>query len=121
MERRLTEADAGRYLETLYPEDGPLARHLYVKHLEFWRAGTEHDERAFIAGNRCGKTTCVGYEGTVHLTGEYPTWWEGRRFRQPVVYWAAGTDAKTVREKLQPSLIGPTSARGYGDDPTLTG
>src|ERR1700722_6695094 len=68
MRRRITEAEAGRFIDTLYPDTGPLRRELYFKHLEFWRAGAVHDETAFVAGNRTGKTTCVAYEVTSHLT-----------------------------------------------------
>lgn len=114
MLKRITEAEAGRFIDTLYPDTGPLRRELYTKHLEFWRAGAIHDEVAFVAGNRTGKTTCVAYEVTSHLTGEYKPWWEGRRFDRPIVAWACGTDAKAVREKLQPAFIGPAEARGTG-------
>jgi len=67
----------------MFPSTGPLRRELYPKHLEFFRAGAAHKERAFIAGNRCGKTVAGGYETTLHLTGLYPDWWEGRRFACP--------------------------------------
>ena len=114
LRRSITEAERGRFIDTLYPHTGPLRRELYIKHLEFWRAGAVHDERAFVAGNRTGKTTCVSYEDVLHLTGDYPEWWEGRRFDRPITCWACGTDAKAVREKLQPALIGPAEARGTG-------
>jgi hypothetical protein len=39
-----------------------------------------------MAANRVGKTVVGAYETTVHMTGEYPAWWEGRRFdRSPFV------------------------------------
>ncbi|MGE5148494.1 MAG: terminase large subunit domain-containing protein, partial [Rhodospirillaceae bacterium] len=112
--RLLTEHRSGRAIDRLYPEDGPLRRDLYPKHLEFFAAGLHHDERAFVAGNRVGKTMCVCYEATLHLTGEYPEWWEGRRWDRPIVAWAAGEDVKAVRESLQPALLGPAEARGTG-------
>ena len=41
--------------------------------------------RCFLAANRVGKTEGVGgYELTCHLTGEYPDWWEGRTFDDPI-------------------------------------
>jgi phage terminase large subunit-like protein len=40
-------------LFTLYPETGPLRRELYPKHMAFFRAGRNYNERAVIAGNRC--------------------------------------------------------------------
>ena len=61
-----------------------------------------------MAANRVGKSEGVGaYEITLHLTGKYPPWWVGRRFSRPVSTWAAGKDAKTVRDILQFALLGP--------------
>lgn len=63
-------------LERMFPDQGPLRRELYPKQLEFFRAGRDHRERAFIAGNRCGKSEAGAYETALHLTGRYPHWWE---------------------------------------------
>ena len=102
-------------IEDLYPDTGPLRRELYVKHLEFFRAGATHAERCFMAANRVGKTEGVGaYEATAHLTGRYPAWWEGRRFDRPVSAWVAGKDGKTVRDILQRALLGPAPTFGTG-------
>ncbi len=101
-------------LYRMFPDEGPLRRGLYPKHLEFFRAGAEHQERAFIAGNRTGKSFAVCYELTCHLVGWYPEWWEGRRFDRPVVAWAAGEDAKAVRESLQETLLGRPGELGTG-------
>lgn len=87
---------------------------MYPRHIEFFAAGATHDERAFIAGNRVGKTSAVCYEGTCHLTGWYPKWWEGRRFDRPTTGWASGEDGKAVRESLQVTLLGKVSERGTG-------
>jgi len=46
---------ASERLFTYYPDDGPLRRELYPKHVEFFRAGKVHRERAVMAGNRTGK------------------------------------------------------------------
>lgn len=97
-----------------YPDNGPLRRDLYDKHLEFFGAGIEHQERAFIAANRSGKSTAAAFEGTCHLTGKYPEWWKGCRFKKPVTMWAAGEDSKTVRETVQVALFGPPGALGTG-------
>ena len=82
--------------------------------MEFFAAGLEHMERAFIAANRSGKSTCAGFEGTLHATGRYPEWWAGRRFAGPVTFWAAGEDIRSMRESLQPLLFGPPGAIGTG-------
>jgi|SRR5579863_986561 len=112
--RRATRRARERKLFTLYPDAGELRRELYHKHTEFFAAGAQHNERAFIAGNRVGKSLCVGYELTCHLIGWYPAWWVGYRFHRPVVAWAAGEDVKAVRESLQPILMGDADARGTG-------
>jgi phage terminase large subunit-like protein len=94
---------------------GPLRRELYPKHLEFFAAGGAFRERCFLAANRIGKTEGVGaYETTLHLTGQYPKWWRGRRFDKAISAWVAGKDSKTVREILQLKLLGPNGSFGTG-------
>lgn len=98
-----------------YPDEGPLARVLYPRHLEFFRAGAACRQRLMLAANRVGKTEGVGgYELTLHLTGLYPHWWEGRRFTRPVRAWACGDTTESVREILQRKLLGPPEAPGAG-------
>ncbi len=103
-----------RKLFSYYPDDGPLRRELYPKHLEFFSAGKEHQERAAIAGNRTGKTTLACYETTLHLTGLYPTWWDGWRFDRPVDWWAASDTTETTRDILQYEFLGPLEEIGTG-------
>ncbi len=103
-------------IDSFYPGEGPLRRELYPKHLEFFQAGKIHRERCFLAGNRVGKTEGVGaYEVTLHLTGRYPAWWNGRRFEKAIEAWAVGDTSKTVhREILQPKLLGKPGRLGTG-------
>ena len=106
----LTEAqrrhDTNRIAD-IYPDEGSLRRELYPKHIAFFKAGATHMERAAIAANRVGKTWGIGgYETTVHLTGDYPPWWEGRRFDRPVDVWAAGDTSETTRDIVQLALMG---------------
>jgi len=104
-----------RKLQTYFPEEGPLRREAYPKHCEFFDAGSTYRERLMLAANRVGKTEGVGgYELTLHLTGQYPPWWKGRRFNGPIRAWAAGDTGKTVREILQYKLLGPVGAWGTG-------
>lgn len=98
----------------LYPDGGPFRRELYQKHLEFFRMGKAHVERALLGGNRTGKTSVGAYEATVHATGRYPTWWEGHRFHRPNSGWVAGDTSKTVREIVQAKLIGKPTEPGTG-------
>lgn len=98
-----------------YPDSGPLRRELYAKHMEFFRAGTEHRERCMMAGNRVGKTEGAGgYEATLHLTGLYPDWWEGKRFDRPINALVAGDTGTTTRDVIQRKLCGAEGRLGTG-------
>lgn len=104
----------GRKLLTYFPDDGPLGRAHYPKHMAFFQAGKTHLERAAIAANRVGKTTMSAYETTLHLTGRYPDWWDGRRFNHPVEWWAASDTGETTRDILQLELMGKIDHIGTG-------
>lgn len=107
--------ESRRKLFTYYPDTGPLRRELYKQHLQFFDLGRNYATRAFMAGNRVGKTEGGGgYELALHLTGRYPFWWTGRRFTHAVDAWAAGDTKETVRDILQLKLIGPEGAYGTG-------
>jgi phage terminase large subunit-like protein len=102
-------------IDSYYPDEGALSRDKYPRHLEFFELGKEHRERAFLAANRVGKTEGVGaYETTLHLTGEYPNWWRGKRFASPITAWAAGDTSQTTRDILQEKLVGPKADMGTG-------
>lgn len=105
----------------LFPDDGPLRRALYAKHLEFFRAGKLHRERMFCAANRIGKTEGGGlYETALHLTGHYPPWWAGRVFDHPVDVWAAGKTNVSTRDILQTKAFGAVQRLDDGSK-TLAG
>lgn len=114
-----SRTEKGR-LETLYPDDGPLRRDLYVKYMEAFSAGKIHAERAILGGNRVGKTLGIGgYETACHLTGHYPDWWDGHVIDHSGLFWAAGTKSTKVRDVNQKMLLGElrkmkgfTQARG---------
>jgi phage terminase large subunit-like protein len=95
-----------------YPDEGPLRRDLYPKHLEFFAAGATYRERAFRAANRSGKSVAGSFELTCHLTGLYPAWWPGRRFPGPIAAWAAGKTNETTRDIVQAKLLGAVSDEG---------
>ena len=113
-----------RQLYRYYPDTGPLRRELYVRHMEFFRAGgvhepienwcpegcdgTPHRERLALCANRIGQTEGIGgYELTLHLTGRYPPWWEGHKLERPIDAWACGKQNETTRDILQRKLLGP--------------
>lgn len=102
----------GAGLYSYFPERGPNRRERYQKHLEFFRAGATFPQRLFIAANRVGKTVAGAFEVACHTTGEYPDWWEGRRFATPGEWWCAGTDSGTTRDIVQTALLGPVTPEG---------
>jgi len=99
----------------MYPDEGPLRRELYPKHLEFFDATSKYNEVAAISGNRTGKTFgCGAYSVTAHTTGLYPEWWTGKRFDRPITCWVSGATGKTVRDILQETLLGDKFNIGTG-------
>lgn len=50
----------------------------------------------------------------MHLTGQYPDWWEGRRWDRPVKLWAAGNSNETTRDNPQRILMGEPGEWGTG-------
>lgn len=101
-------------MASYYPDKGQFPRSAYTKHLAFFEAGARFRERAFIGGNRTGKTVLGAYEITCHLTGRYPVWWRGKHFNRPTKCWAAGDTSKTVKEILQSCLLGDPGQTGTG-------
>ena len=77
----------------------------YPKQIEFHNARTR--ERLFMAGNQLGKTLSGAAEVAMHLTGEYPGWWEGHRFDEPVTWLAGSESAELTRDGVQRLLVGP--------------
>lgn len=114
--------ESRRKLFTYYPDEGPLRRELYPKHMEFFGAGRDYRERCFLAANRIGKTEGAGgYETALHLTGKYPDWWRGRRFERAVKFWAAGKTNETTRDIVQAKLFGDITFAGVRKSVTGTG
>ena len=103
--------ERGRKISTFFPDE---TREQYKKHLEFFREGASHKQRLVLAANRIGKTVMAAYELTCHLTGEYPDWWEGKRFSTCNHWWVVGKSSETVRQILQLELLGPVGSFGTG-------
>lgn len=60
-----------------------------------------------MAGNQLGKTLAGAAEAAMHLTGEYPDWWDGRRFDKPIVMLAGSESYELTRDGVQRLLVGP--------------
>ena len=78
---------------------------------EFHNTGADNIERMLMAANRVGKTLSAGAEVAFHLTGEYPDWWEGKKFEKPVLVWTGSPTNETSRDIVQKELLG-----GMGED-----
>lgn len=63
-------------------------------------------EKAAITANQVGKTTGAAMEVAFHLTGIYPDWYEGTRFRIPVDWIVAGNTNEVTRDICQSELLG---------------
>ena len=92
----------------------PDTKQEYPKHHEFFSVGKDYRQRLFRAANRVGKTTGAGCEITYHLTGQYPEWWTGKRFDGCTSWWVCGKTSETVRQILQPLLLGEIGDFGSG-------
>ena len=89
--------------------------------LKFFATG-ESDRRGILAANRIGKTVSTCYETAMHLTGQYPKWWTGKRFTKPITAMVAGEGWSQVAMVLQNELLGTqdikiTDAIGTGAIP----
>jgi phage terminase large subunit-like protein len=73
--------------------------------LRFFETG-QSDRRGILAANRIGKTVSTCYETAMHLTGQYPDWWTGRRWAKPITAMVAGEGWQQVAMVLQNELLG---------------
>src|SRR5262245_24015826 len=95
--RKLEWQMAGRKLYSYKPYD-------WQK--DFHAAGKDHPERMLMAANRVGKTQSAAAEVAMHLTGDYPDWWVGRRFDRPTLCWTGSPTNETSRDIVQTELLG---------------
>ena len=86
----------------------------YIKQAQFHMAGAKYRNRLLKAGNQLGKTYSCGAEVAMHLTGEYPEWWEGKRFHRPITCWAASENGEATRDNTQRMLLGKVKEVGTG-------
>lgn len=84
----------------------------YKKQRDFHAAGAWAYERLFMAGNQLGKTLSGAAEMAMHLTGEYPDWWEGKRWDRPIRAIAGSESGELTRDGVQRLLIGEPEDEG---------
>ena len=61
-----------------------------------------------MAANRVGKTHSAGAEVSMHATGKYPSWWQGKRFAKPCLVWCGSVTNEASRDIIQKELLGGT-------------
>lgn len=87
----------------------------YERQQAFFELGATRRERLLMAGNQVGKSEAGAFEAALHLTGEYPKWWQGKKFDHPVRGWAGGEGGLLVRDVSQTKLCGiPGSEADFG-------
>src|SRR3990167_5880966 len=105
-----TEHKKYNLIDSVFPSDGPFARHLYYKHVAFFNAGANHRFRVLGGGNGSGKSFSGTYELTLHMTGEYPDWWQGTRFNKAIKCWVVCESGSLWRDSMQQILLGSVGA-----------
>ena len=96
--------------DTLYGPENPHVQEWSNKpwQFNFHNAGADNQERMLMAANRPGKTVAGAAEVAFHMTGEYPDWWEGKRFNKPILVWTGSPTNETSRDIVQKELLGGT-------------
>jgi len=101
-----------KYLDTLKElkrrkDENKLKYYLpYEKQKEFHFASSTFTERLFSAGNQLGKTWAGAYEMAMHLTGQYPEWWQGRRWNRHIRAMTGSESAELTVRGVQRLLVG---------------
>ena len=87
----------------------------YPYQKNFHDTGGSANQRLLMAANRIGKSYCGSAEMAYHLTGLYPKWWKGRKYRQPITAWCGGVSNETTRDIVQHELLGsPDDPESFG-------
>ena len=73
----------------------------------FHDTGFENNQRLLMCANRIGKSYCGAAEMAMHLTGLYPEWWQGRKYRKAITAWVGGVSNESTRDICQAELLGP--------------
>jgi hypothetical protein len=67
---------------------------------------SDKQQTMLMAANRSGKTMSAGYHFALDLTGDYPEWWQGGRFRFGTDCVALGVDNLQLKDVVQKELFG---------------
>ena len=89
---------------------------VYCKQAYDWQKSAlamtaEHNLVGLVSGNRTGKSYTSAALVTMALTGEYPSWYEGKRFDGPITCMVASIDSNTNKRIWQNYLLGTNNRR----------
>lgn len=93
----------------------PYPYQLAFHNADGYKTNKPASQRALMAANQVGKTTCGAMEVAIHATGRYPAWWRGYRFTKPINVLVGGLTNESVRDICQKELCGePTDDKQLG-------
>jgi len=81
----------------------------------FHDTGRHSNQRLLMCANRIGKSYSGAMEMSFHLTGLYPKWWSGRRYKHKINAWVGGISNESTRDICQAELLGsPEDPEAWG-------
>lgn len=93
-------------IDSVFPDEGPFARKHYHKHVDFFNAGAIRRFRVLGGGNGSGKSFTGSVELAYHMTGDYPVWWKGKKFKKAIKAWVVCESGSLWRDSMQQALLG---------------
>ena len=81
-------------------------QNLYEWQRRFNAATANYHSCMLMAGNQVGKSRTGCIIDAFHLTGDYPSGWEGHIFERPITAWLLGYSGEKTRDLLQQKLFG---------------
>ena len=79
---------------------------------QFLRETLDHQELMLRAANRVGKTHTAAWLASAFSTGEYPDWYEGKKFKRGTLGWVVSVTNETSRDITQKELLGEPIGTG---------
>jgi phage terminase large subunit-like protein len=111
---------SGEYRRKFHSADFWSPAEFYEPQMRFFAAGIKHHQRLIRGGNQVGKSFACAFEASLHMTGQYPKWWNGKRFEKPTRGWIVGPERTLVRDGPQRQLTARQGEFGSGTIPLAT-